>query len=73
MAQVGNEISTLRATQVALQSAQKDIQLRIAEAQSNRRIQKYINESGMVPAYKVNVIYLSIQPTATAIPEEVIP
>jgi cell division protein FtsL len=73
VAQVGLEISTLRGTQAELEMQQKDLQLRIAEAQSNRRIQKYINESGMVPALKVDVVYLSIQPTATDIPVEVIP
>lgn len=73
VAQIGSEISALQKQKTTLVRTQKDLQLRVANAQSIPYILDYVNKSGMVPLDQVDVEYVELEPSESAPPGNVLP
>jgi hypothetical protein len=73
VAQIGSEISALQKQKTTLMRTQKDLQLRVANAQSIPYILDYVNKSGMVPLDQVDVEYVVLEPSESAPPGNVLP
>jgi hypothetical protein len=73
VAQIGSEISALQKQKTTLVRTQKDLQLRVANAQSIPYILDYVNKSGMVPLDQVDVEYVVLEPSESAPPGNVLP
>ncbi len=73
VAQIGSEISALQKQKTTLVRTQKDLQLRVANAQSIPYLLDYVNKSGMVPLDQVDVEYVVLEPSESAPPGNVLP
>jgi hypothetical protein len=73
VAQIGEEITALHQQRTGLMREQKDLKLRVAQAQSIPHILEYVNESGMVPSNQVDVEYVVLDPSASTLPVENLP
>jgi len=73
VAQVGEEITALHKQRTALVREQKNLKLRVAQAQSIPYILDYVNKSGMVPANQVDVEYVVLEPSESTLPVDNLP
>lgn len=58
VAQTGHEIDTLIAEQIALERTHKALLLRMADAQSMERIERYAEQTDMIPVQETTVRFM---------------
>lgn len=72
VAQIGSEISALQKQKTTLVRTQKDLQVRVAKAQSIPYILDYVTQNGMVPLSQVEVEYVVLEPSESTAPVDVV-